>query len=63
MTSLGPEVSVCRHVRVALEPAWTVMTVLVLAGTSLGGPLQTIEFDVTSLTGYMFSRLEKEDDG
>lgn len=51
MTSLGPEVRVWRHVRVAWEPACTVMTVFVLAGVSLGGPLQTIELVDTSLTG------------
>lgn len=50
MTSLGPEVSVWRQVSVACEPAWTVMTVLVLV-VGLGPPLQTMSLDVTSVIG------------
>jgi len=52
MTSLGPEVSVWRQVRVACEPACTVMTVEVLA-VGLGPPLQTMSLEVTSLMGWM----------
>ena len=51
MTSLGPEVRVWRHVRVAWEPAWTVITVLVLV-VGLGPPLQTMSLEVTSVMGY-----------
>lgn len=51
MTSFGPEVKVWRHVRVAWEPAWTVMTVFVLA-VGFGPPLQTMSLDVTSVMGY-----------
>lgn len=39
-----------RHVRVADEPAWTVMTVLVFV-VGLGPPLQTMSLDVTSVIG------------
>lgn len=51
ITSLGPEVRVWRHVRVAWEPAWTVITVFVLA-VGLGPPLQTMSLEVTSVMGY-----------
>jgi hypothetical protein len=47
MTSLGPEVKVWRQVRVAEEPACTVMTVLVLE-VGLGPPLHTMSLEVTS---------------
>ena len=50
ITSLAPDVRVWRHVRVAWEPAWTVMTVDVFA-VGLGPPLQTMSLDVTSLMG------------
>lgn len=51
ITSLGPEVRVWRHVRVALEPACTVMTVLVF-WVGFGPPLQTMSLEVTSVMGY-----------
>ena len=50
MTSEGPEVRVWRHFRVAVEPAWRVMTVEVLA-VGLGPPLQTMSLLDTSLMG------------
>jgi uncharacterized iron-regulated membrane protein len=51
MTSLGPEVRVWRQVRVAVEPAWRVMTVEVLA-VGLGPPLHTMSLVDTSLMGW-----------
>ena len=40
-----------RQARVAVEPAWRVMTVEVLA-VGLGPPLQTMSFVETSLMGW-----------
>jgi hypothetical protein len=52
MTSLGPDVRVWRQVRVAVEPACTVMTVLVFA-VGFGPPLQTMSLEVTSWMGWV----------
>lgn len=50
ITSPDPEVRVWRQVRVACEPACTVMTVLVL-WVGLGPPLQAMSLEVTSWMG------------
>ena len=50
MTSLGPDCSVWRQVRVAVEPAWTVMTVFVFA-VGFGPPLQTMSLEATLVIG------------
>ena len=52
MTSLEPDVSVWRHVSFTLDPAWTLMTVLVDCGVPLGAPLHAMLLDVTSWTGW-----------
>jgi hypothetical protein len=52
MTSLGPDSRVWRQVRVAVEPACTVITVLVFA-VGFGPPLQTMSLEVTSWMGWM----------
>lgn len=52
MTSLEPEVRVWRQVSFAVVPAWTLMTVEVDWGVPLGAPLQAMEEEETSWTGY-----------
>ena len=53
MTSLEPEVRVWRQVSFAVVPAWTLMTVEVDWGVPLGAPLQAMEEEETSWTGWM----------
>jgi hypothetical protein len=55
MTSLPAEVRVWRQVSLAVEPAWTLMTVEVFV-VGLGPPLQTMSFDVTSVMGLRVVR-------
>lgn len=50
ITSFAPEVRLCRHVSVALEPACTVMTVLVFE-VGFGPPLHAMSLEVTSWMG------------
>ena len=51
MTSFDPDVRVCRQVSLAVEPACTLMTVLVFWTAPLGPPLQAMSLEVTSWMG------------
>jgi hypothetical protein len=51
ITSFDPDVSVCRHVSFALDPACTLITVLVFCTAPLGPPLQAMSLLDTSWIG------------